>query len=182
MSQLPKPKLSYKHEVLQGKHRMIIYNSDGDFIFHAMCKTFEEAHAEVGLILSDVIRQKMMEVPSRSLRSIFKPSNKKMDGLYTIDPKEWKHITEYDFVNGLIGVITQAELARIRGVSRQAIHQSVARGDIEIFMWRDEKYIPFDTIAVSPMFYEQLGSPMVIYYAENGKKKKPRRRFKKETA
>lgn len=181
MSQCPKPKLSYKHEVIQGKHRIVIHDSDGEFLFHSMENSFELAHASVEPILHSLIEKSIESGAKESLRQKFKPSTRKMDGLYPIHPSDWKRITEYDFTNGMIGIITQAELGRIRGVSRQAIHQSVSRGDVEIFVWRDEKYIPFDTIAVNPMFFEKIGPPMVIHYAESGKRKKPRRRFKKDS-
>ena len=184
MSQLPKPRLSYKHGIDRNKHEIRLYDSTGFLFLTGYGQSFEDAFHQTGILLKEYMEHQMslrrsnMKMPS--LREQFKPY-KKLDGFFPIREDLWKQMTEIDFINGYIGIITQAELGRIRGVSRQAIHQSVARGDVEIFVWRDEKYIPFDTIAVSPLFYDQIGNPMVIYYSENGKKKKPRRRFKKET-
>ena len=115
------------------------------------------------------------------MRELLKPCEKKGDGRLPIDKAQWKEITLSDWTQGHLGVITQAELGRIRGVSRQAINQSVNRGDIEIFVWRDEKYVPFDTVMVHPKIIETIGNPMVLYYAVQKDKKKPRRRYKESS-
>lgn len=178
MSQTPEPKLTYKHDLNSGKHRIVLYDAKGDVLIEHSGKTFEQVFGEMENQLSKKIDSIINSKPKESLRQRLKPSSKKFDGLFPILPNDWKRITEYDFTNALIGLITQAELGRIRGVSRQAIHQSAGRGDIEIFVWRDEKYIPFDTIAVGSAMYNHFGPPMVIYYSQNAKRKKPRRRFK----
>lgn len=178
MSQTPEPKLTYKHELQNGKHRIVLYDAKGDLLLDYLGKTFEQAFSELATHLSLKIESIINDKPKESLRQRLKPSAKKFDGVYPISPNDWKRITEYDFTNALISLITQAELGRIRGVSRQAIHQSANRGEIEIFIWRDEKYIPFDTISVGNSMYNHFGPPMVIYYSQNAKRKKPRRRFK----
>jgi hypothetical protein len=178
MSQLPEPKLTYKHELVDGKHKVILYNSKGEELCSCTTKSFEESFAAVAIPLRSKIEDEIAKESDESLRQLFKPCAKRGDGRYSMDLSLWKNITEHDFVRNHIGIITQAELARIRGVSRQAINQATQRGDVEIFMWRDEKYIPFDTIAVDPMMYNTYGPPMVIFYSEGAKKKKPRRRFK----
>jgi len=132
------------------------------------------------IVLKNYILALLAKKDNVYMRGLFKPCDKKGDGRLPIPDSLWEKITMNDFLMGHIGAITQAEMARIRGVSRQAINQAVNKGDIEVFVWKNEKYIPFDTVAVTPQMFDLYGEPMVTYYSPSDKQKKPRRRFKKE--
>ena len=181
MSQLPVPKLTYKHSMKDNRDVITVFDSSGkNFV------SFDDISLDRAMLgASEYIRLKIEDLLKGStppyLREMLKPCEKKGDGRLPIDKAQWKEITLSDWTHGHLGVITQAELGRIRGVSRQAINQSVNRGDIEIFVWRYEKYVPFDTVMVHPKIIETIGNPMVLYYAVQKDKKKPRRRYKESS-
>jgi len=181
MSQLPVPRLTYKHSMKDNRDVITVFDSTGKTLI-----TFDDVSLDRAILgatqyivlkIEDLL--KLQSPPY--LRQLLKPCEKKGDGRLPISKEQWKQITLSDWTQGHLGVITQAELGRIRGVSRQAINQAANRGDIEIFVWRDEKYVPFDTVMVHPKMVEIVGSPMVLYYAVQKDKKKPRRRFKENS-
>jgi hypothetical protein len=176
MSQLPIPKLTYKHIVKDDKHQIIVYDSYGSVLVSYADNTLQKAYDGVCEYVKLKIEDLLRDSNPPFMRLNLKPCDKKGDGRLPILQEQWRAMTLSDWLNGHLGVITQAELARIRGVSRQAVHQSTQRGDTEIFVWKDEKYVPFDTIFVSPEAVEHYGQPMVLYYATHKDRKKPRRR------
>lgn len=179
MSQLPQPKLTFKHDVNGGLQRVSVFDSKGNVIMEHSDKTFEGAMSGIQIILKTYVQSALSKKETVYLRGLLRPCDKKGDGRLPIPEALWEKITMNDFLMGHIGAITQAEMARIRGVSRQAINQAVNKGDIEVFLWKNEKYIPFDTVAVTPQMFDLYGEPMVTHYSPSDKQKKPRRRFKK---
>lgn len=181
MSQLPVPKLTYKHTKIDNRDVITVFDSTGKTLV-----TYDDVSLDRAMLgAAEYIKLKVDDLLKASspiyLRQHLKPCEKRGDGRLPIDKSQWKDITLSDWVNGHLGLITQAELGRIRGVSRQAVNQSVNKGDIEIFVWRDEKYVPFDTVMIHPKMVELIGNPMVLYYAVQKDKKKPRRRFKENS-
>jgi hypothetical protein len=176
MSQLPVPKLTYKHTIKDDKHLIVVYDSRGSVLVSYADNTLQQAYEGASQYVKLKIEDLLSEVTPPFMRYLLKPCEKKGDGRLPILQEQWKAMTLSDWVNGYMGVITQAELARIKGVSRQAVHQSTQRGDTEIFVWKDEKYVPFDTVFVNPQSVDFYGQPMVLYYATQIDKKKPRRR------
>jgi hypothetical protein len=177
MSQLPIPRLTYKHTVKDDKHLIVVYDSFGNSLVSYSDNTLQKAYDGVCEYVKLKIEDLLKLTTPPHLRQMLKPCEKKGDGKLPILQEQWKAITLSDWMQGYLGVITQAELARIRGVSRQAVHQSTQRGDTEIFIWKDEKYVPFDTIFLNPQMIDVYGQPMVLYYATHQDRKKPRRRY-----
>lgn len=180
MSQIPEPKITFKHEAAGSLQKVTLYNATGATIAVQESKTFEGAMFQAQQSLKILIESTIAKREPVALRGIFKPCLSKGNGRLPIDGELWQKITMQDFVTGKLGLITQAEMARIRGVSRQAINQAAQRGDIEIFIWKNEKYIPFDTVAVSSKMQEFYGDVIVKFYSPSPKEKKPRRRTPKK--
>lgn len=176
MSQLPTNKLTYQHILKDGDHKVIVFDSTGKPFVSNSSSTFEEAFDGVIRFIEFEIEKLLSEPNPKYLRQICKPAEKKGDGKIPYSKQLWEKITMSDWKNGHLGVVTQAELARIRGVSRQAVHQSALRGDTEIFIWKNEKYVPYDTIVFNPIMLDTYGPPMVLYFVSQQDKKKPRRR------
>ena len=170
MSIKPQPKITYKHEVVDVEHRCTVYDGEGNvFVTHAD-RNLERAMSGIKHVLSIKIEKLIAEEEAPYLRSICKPCPRRGLGLLPIDDVLWHKITMSDFKNQHIGLVSQSELARIKGISRQAVNQQALRGDIEFFEFRPGQYlIPFDTVALAENFLQDRAPAVTFFKGEKTK-------------
>jgi hypothetical protein len=181
MSIKPCPKLSFRHDVIDTNHQIVVYTSDSKQFVYSIAKTFDAAFRNVELAIVVKIESMLEQIPPMELRKVLKPSEKLGTGLIPIPDDLWHRITLHDFTNGFIGLITQSELARLRGVSRQAVAQNLQHKSVEFFVFQKQKYIPFDTVAPTLETGKVDIVPNIFYYNQFGKnRQRIRRTFKKQ--
>ena len=169
MSTKPIGKMSFRHDVVDMRHQIVVYDATGKMFTKVDDRNFDScfkaAENMMNLKIQDLIKN--MDEPI-DFRQLLKPAEKRGSGLMPIHPENWYKVTYSDFKNGFLGLITQSELARLRGVSRQAIHQTVHNGGIEFFLFQKQKYIPFDTIAPTLETGDLAIIPNVFYAEQIG--------------
>lgn len=158
----------YKHEALGLNHKISVYDSTGKVFCESVSSRMEDAKQA----LENILMRKIKEAAEKGevLRKLMKCCDKKGDGKYKMSPSLIRYITETDYLNGHLGLITQSEMSRISGISRQAIHQKINNESIEFFEWLGTRMIPFDIVSL----LETKLVPMVMYHKPDSQK--PRRK------
>lgn len=158
----------FKHEALGTEHKITIYDSTGKALCESISGNMENAKA----LLDEMLMKKIKQIASGGaiLRKLVKCCDKKGDGKYKMSKKLIQYITETDYLNGHLGLITQSEMSRISGISRQAVNQKINNESLEFFEWMGSRMIPFDTVSL----LETKLEPMVMYHKDSAKK--PRRK------
>lgn len=181
MSIKPCPKLSFRHDVVDTNHQIVVFDSNSKPFVYSVSKNFESAFHSVEMAMNIKIESLLAQEPPIELRKILKPSEKLGTGLIPISDDLWQRITMHDFTHGFIGLITQSELARLRGVSRQAVAQNLQHKSVEFFVFQKQKYIPFDTVAPTLETGKTDIVPNVFYYNQFSKtRQRIRRTFKRQ--
>ena len=181
MSIKPCPKLSFRHDVIDTNHQVVVFDSESKPFVYSISKTFDAAFRNVEMAVAIKIEALLEQIPPVELRKILKPSEKLATGLLPISDDLWHKITLHDFTNGFIGLITQSELARLRGVSRQAVAQNLQHKSVEFFVFQKQKYIPFDTVAPTLETGKINIVPNIFYYNQfSTTRQRIRRTFKKQ--
>ena len=157
----------YKHEAAGSQHKIIILDYRGNEFCQVIAPWPEEAKL---MIESELFLKIKSSDASLPLRRTLQCCDKKGDGKFKMSADLIKLITEKDYMNGHIGLITQSEMSRIADISRQAINQKINSEVIESFEWEGLRMIPFDTVST----IETTLVPMVMYYKNSTKR--PRRR------
>jgi hypothetical protein len=160
----PNKKMSFRHDVINAEHQIAVYDSEGNVFIKCKHRNFETCFSNASTLMHLKIQNFLKEENLPYLRGILKPSDKKGTGLLPIEDQLWDKVTLLDWKNNHLGLISQSELARIRGVSRQAIHQSILRGDLEIFHLDGLKFIPFDTVAITAENKNNVVTPYVMFF------------------
>lgn len=177
MSQAPNSKLSFKHQTNNMQHEIIVYDGSGAVFVSHTNRNFDAAFDGAKTLVHAKLQDELKKNAKIPFRDTYKPCERRGDGRMPIDKELWRQMTLSDWNNTFLGLITQSEFARIRNVSRQAINQAIQRGDLEVFNWNNQNYIPFDIVAISPETIDRIGEPMVIFFDESKDTKRPRRKF-----
>ena len=176
MSTKPCSRLSFRHDVVDTNHQIVIFGSKGEPLIRAVAKNFDAAYRQAAYLLELKIEEMLDSQNYIHMREVLKPSDKRGSGLFPISKELWDKITYSDFIAGFMGVITQSELSRIRKVSRQAIHQTIVNGTLECFVFQKQKYIPIDIVASSAETNDVEIEPNVYYYKHFSKTRQRIRR------
>lgn len=159
MSKLFDGNLIYKHEAVGSEHRITLFDSTGKAFCEGTDPTEMGAYNSVENELWIKIKTIDKNTP---LRKILRCCDKKGDGKFKIKKDFIQAITQSDYENGHLGLITQSEMARIMGISRQAVNQRVDNGSIENFVYNGSRMIPFDNVSTLETSLE----PMVMYFGK----------------